>query len=162
MHIRRPKHDISSYVCRFFVIGNAIAGGYLLLSIPFSFVSIVRPHVVGLRLLLITFDTVSEAFALLKLSPGFAPGNSQRAKALSLPAPRSMQVMVALTTAAASSAAAIVYLAHTGNDKANWVAICLQFNDFCQRSSGAVVASFVAAVLLMLLVVVSALAVRKH
>lgn len=73
-----------------------------------------------------------------------------------------MQVMVALTTAAASSAAAIVYLAHGGSEKANWVAICLRFGSFCQQISGAVVVSFVAVVLLMVLVVMSALAMRKH
>ncbi|MQL77677.1 hypothetical protein Taro_010088 [Colocasia esculenta] len=113
---------------RWFMVANAIAGGYLVLSIPFSFFSIVRPHALGLRLLLLILDTV----------------------------------MLAFTCAAAASAAAIVYLAHTGNVKANWVGICLQFNDFCQQSSGAVVASFVATVLFMVLVVMSALALRKH
>ncbi|XP_058088220.1 casparian strip membrane protein 2-like [Magnolia sinica] len=111
----------------FFVIANAIVSGYLVLSLPFSIITIVRPHTVGPRLLLLVFDTV----------------------------------MVALSSAAASSAAAIVYLAHTGNSKANWIAICQQFNDFCQRISGAVVASFVTAIVFMLLVVMSALALRK-
>jgi uncharacterized protein (TIGR01569 family) len=72
------------------------------------------------------------------------------------------QVILALTTAAASSAAAIVYLAHTGDAKANWVAICMQFDNFCQRTSGAVVGSFLAVLILMLLVIMSALAIRKH
>ncbi|XP_020089258.1 casparian strip membrane protein 1-like [Ananas comosus] len=112
----------------FFVIGNAIAAGYLVLSLPFSAVGILRPKATGLRLLLLIFDTV----------------------------------MVALTTAAASSASAIVYLAHNGNPKANWVAICMQFHGFCERTSGAVVGTFIAVLIFMLLVVMSAFAVRKH
>ncbi|WOL03504.1 casparian strip membrane protein 1 [Canna indica] len=71
-------------------------------------------------------------------------------------------VMVAFTASAASSAAAIVYLAHNGSDKANWVAICLRFDGFCQRISGAVVASFVAVVFFIVLVIMSGLVMRKH
>ncbi|KAK6936243.1 Casparian strip membrane protein domain [Dillenia turbinata] len=113
---------------QFFVVANAIVSGYLVLSLPFSIVTIVRPHAVGPRLLLLVFDTV----------------------------------MVALTTAAASAAAAIVYLAHNGNPSANWVAICQQFGDFCQQVSGAVVAAFIAAFIFILLVVLSAMALRRH
>ncbi|KAL7092261.1 hypothetical protein ACP275_12G155000 [Erythranthe tilingii] len=69
---------------------------------------------------------------------------------------------VTLNTSAAGASAAIVYLAHNGNSDANWLAICQQFNDFCQRTSGAVVASFVAVVLLIFLVVLSASALKKH
>lgn len=69
--------------------------------------------------------------------------------------------MVALTTAAAAAAAAIVYLAHNGNSNTNWAAICQQFTDFCQKVSGAVVASFIAALIFMFLVVLSAVALRR-
>ncbi|KAK6926547.1 Casparian strip membrane protein domain [Dillenia turbinata] len=113
---------------QFFVVAFAIVSGYLVLSLPFSIVTIVRPHAVGPRLLLFVFDTV----------------------------------MVALTTAAASAAAAIVYLAHNGNSSANWVAICQQFGDFCQQVSGAVVAAFIAAFIFILLVVLSAMALRRQ
>ncbi|KAL2508802.1 Casparian strip membrane protein 3 [Forsythia ovata] len=112
----------------FFVVAMAIVSGYLILSIPFSIVCIVRPLAVGPRLLLIILDTV----------------------------------IVPLTTAAAGSSAAIVYLAHNGNSGANWLAICQQFNDFCQRVSGAVVAAFITVVLLIFLIVLSAIAIRKH
>ncbi|GAB4824653.1 hypothetical protein Ancab_007525 [Ancistrocladus abbreviatus] len=112
----------------FFVIANAIASGYLVLSLPFSIVSIVRPNAAGIRLLLLVFDTV----------------------------------MVALTAAAAGAAAAIVYLAHNGNTSTNWVAICQQFGNFCQRVSGATVASFIAAVIFILLVLLSAMALRRN
>nr|P0DI63.1 RecName: Full=Casparian strip membrane protein 1; Short=ShCASP1 [Striga hermonthica] len=67
-----------------------------------------------------------------------------------------------LATSAAGSSAAIVYLAHNGNSDANWLDICQQFNDFCQRVSGAVVAAFVAVVLLIFLIVLSAMALRKN
>ncbi|KAL5739995.1 hypothetical protein ACOSP7_028877 [Xanthoceras sorbifolium] len=112
----------------FFIIAMAIVGGYLVLSLPFSIVSIIRPHAAGPRLLLLILDTVA----------------------------------LTLTTAAASAAAAIVYLAHNGNANTNWLAICQQFGDFCQKVSGAVVASFIGVLIFMILVVLSSLALRKH
>ncbi|KAK9079179.1 hypothetical protein SSX86_000849 [Deinandra increscens subsp. villosa] len=112
----------------FFVIANATAGAYLVLSLPFSIVCIVRPHIIGARLMLLVFDTIA----------------------------------VPLVTAAASAAAAIVYLAHNGNSNANWVAICRQFDDFCQRVSGAVVASFITSLIFVVLVIVSAAALRRN
>ena len=51
--------------------------------------------------------------------------------------------MVGMLTAAAAAAAAIVDLAHSGNIRANWVPICMQFHGFCQRTSGSVVASII-------------------
>ncbi|KAJ8750034.1 hypothetical protein K2173_013949 [Erythroxylum novogranatense] len=42
----------------YFVVANAIASGYLVLSLPFSIVCIIRPQSPGPRLLLIVFDTV--------------------------------------------------------------------------------------------------------
>ncbi|CAK7341901.1 unnamed protein product [Dovyalis caffra] len=113
---------------QFFVIAMAIVSGYLVLSLPFSIVAIIRPQAIGPRLLLIILDTVA----------------------------------LTLNTAAAAAATAIVYLAHNGNASANWLGICQQFGDFCQSVSGAVVASFIAAVMLMFLIVISALALRKH
>lgn len=70
--------------------------------------------------------------------------------------------MLALLTAAASSATAIVYLAHNGDSEANWVAICLRFDGFCQRISGSVVASFIGVVFFIVLVVMSALIMRRR
>ncbi|KAJ1385768.1 Casparian strip membrane protein [Sesbania bispinosa] len=42
----------------FFVITMALVAGYLVLSLPLSIVTIVRPHAVGPRLFLIILDTV--------------------------------------------------------------------------------------------------------
>ncbi|CAH8271168.1 unnamed protein product [Arabidopsis lyrata] len=71
--------------------------------------------------------------------------------------------MLGLLSAGASSAAAIVYLAHNGNNKTNWFAICQQFNSFCERISGSLIGSFIAVVLLILLILLSAIALsRRH
>ncbi|KAF3445582.1 hypothetical protein FNV43_RR10758 [Rhamnella rubrinervis] len=43
----------------FFVIAMAIVGGYLVLSLPFSIVTIVRPRATGPRVLLLALDTVA-------------------------------------------------------------------------------------------------------
>ncbi|KAI9076372.1 hypothetical protein K1719_028644 [Acacia pycnantha] len=112
---------------QFFVIAMAFVGGYLVLSLPLSIVTIIRPHAVGPRLTLIILDTV----------------------------------FLTLAAAGAAASAAMVYLAHNGSEDANWLAICGQFTDFCQATSGAVVASFVAVVFLILLVIISALALHK-
>ncbi|KAL3716040.1 casparian strip membrane protein 1 [Eucalyptus grandis] len=112
---------------QFFVIAMAIVGGYLVLSLPFSIVCIIRTHAAGLRMLLLVLDTMA----------------------------------LTLTTAAGAAAAAIVYLAHNGNPNTNWLAICQQFGDFCQKVSGAVVASMVTAVVFVVLVIVSAMALRR-
>ncbi|KAK7392642.1 hypothetical protein VNO78_21086 [Psophocarpus tetragonolobus] len=113
---------------QFFVITMSFVGGYLVLSLPFSIVTIIRPHAAGPRIFLIILDTV----------------------------------FLALATSSAAAATAIVYLAHNGNQDSNWLAICNQFGDFCQQISGAVVASFVAVFLFVLLIVMSAVALRNH
>ncbi|KAH0976659.1 hypothetical protein GBA52_026378 [Prunus armeniaca] len=115
------------FFTQFFVIGMGIVGAYLVLSLPFSIVTIVRPHAVAPRLLLLIFDTLA----------------------------------LTLNTSCAASAAAIVYLSHNGNSDANWLAICQQFGDFCQQSSGAVVSAFVAVVIFVILILMSASALRK-
>ncbi|XP_077214084.1 casparian strip membrane protein 3-like [Tasmannia lanceolata] len=70
--------------------------------------------------------------------------------------------MMALLTAGASAAAAIVYLAHKGNARANWFAICQQFNSFCERVSGALIGSFGGAVVFILLILLSAMAISRR
>ncbi|KAI3417176.1 CASP-like protein [Psidium guajava] len=70
--------------------------------------------------------------------------------------------MLALLTAGASASAAIVYLAHKGNTKANWFSICQQFNSFCERISGSLIGSFGGVVLFVLLIVLSAVALSRR
>ncbi|XP_054792910.1 casparian strip membrane protein 2-like [Prosopis cineraria] len=118
--------DFTSF--QFFVIAMAFVGGYLVLSLPFSVVTILRPQAIGARLLLIILDTV---FLTLAVSSGAA-------------------------------AASIVYLAHNGNQDTNWLAVCSQFTDFCQATSGAVVSSFVTVLILDCLIVMSAFALSRN
>ncbi|KAF5747784.1 casparian strip membrane protein 2-like [Tripterygium wilfordii] len=118
--------DIPTF--EFFLISMSLVAGYLLLSLPFSIVTIIRPHAAGPRILLLILDTMA----------------------------------VVLATAAGGAAAAIVYLAHNGNSNTNWLAICNQFGDFCQKVSGAVVAAFVAVVILVFMIMLSAFALRRH
>nr|CAB3451063.1 unnamed protein product [Digitaria exilis] len=70
--------------------------------------------------------------------------------------------MLALVTSAASAAAAIVYLAHKGNARANWFAICQQFDAFCERISGSLIGSFAAMALLVVLIVLSAAGLARR
>ncbi|XP_062153182.1 casparian strip membrane protein 1 isoform X1 [Alnus glutinosa] len=70
--------------------------------------------------------------------------------------------MQGLLTAGASAAASIVYLAHKGNTKANWFAICQQFNSFCERISGSLIGSFVGIVVFILLILLSAVALSRR
>ncbi|KAE8798995.1 Casparian strip membrane protein 2 [Hordeum vulgare] len=70
--------------------------------------------------------------------------------------------MLTLVTSASSAATAIVYLAHKGNVRANWLAICQQLDSFCERISGSLAGSFVAMVLLILLILLSAIALARR
>lgn len=71
-------------------------------------------------------------------------------------------IMLALLTAGASAASAIVYLAHNGNSSANWSAICQNFQNFCQKISGSLIGSFGADLLLALLIILSGVALSRH
>ncbi|KAI6700547.1 hypothetical protein NL676_014871 [Syzygium grande] len=71
-------------------------------------------------------------------------------------------VMLALLTAGASASAAIVYLAHKGNTRANWFSICQQFHSFCERISGSLIGSFGGVVLFVLLILLSAIALSRR
>ncbi|KAK6129263.1 hypothetical protein DH2020_036972 [Rehmannia glutinosa] len=71
--------------------------------------------------------------------------------------------MLSLLTAGASAAAAIVYLAHKGNTRTNWFAICQQFNSFCERISGSLIGSFGGIIVFILLILMSAVTLsRRH
>ncbi|KAL1804312.1 hypothetical protein DCAR_0935969 [Daucus carota subsp. sativus] len=70
-------------------------------------------------------------------------------------------VTLGLLMSAASAAAAILFLAHNGNNSANWNSICNQFTDFCHRASGSLIGSFIAIVILMLLIFMSTAALAR-
>ncbi|KAL9301822.1 Casparian strip membrane protein 1 [Arabidopsis thaliana] len=113
---------------QYFVIAVAVVASYLVLSLPFSIVSIVRPHAVAPRLILLICDTL----------------------------------VVTLNTSAAAAAASITYLAHNGNQSTNWLPICQQFGDFCQNVSTAVVADSIAILFFIVLIIISAIALKRH
>lgn len=147
----------NSFSFRFFVVAIAIVTGYLVLSLPFSVVTIVRPLAVAPRLLLLVLDTVLIFLNTL---------NSWCYKFIteinnSLFSYWCGQAALALDTAAASAAAAIVYLAHNGNTNTNWLPICQQFGDFCQKTSGAVVSAFASVTFLAILVVISGVSLKR-
>lgn len=74
-------------------------------------------------------------------------------------------VMLGLLTAGASAATSIVYLAHNGNNSANWLPVCQQYKDFCLHASGSLIGSFGGIVFLILLILLAAIALsrqRKH
>lgn len=73
-----------------------------------------------------------------------------------------MQVMLTSLTAGSSAAAAIVYLAHKGNAKANWFAMCQQYNNFCERISGSLIGSFIGMALFIMLILLSALVLSRR
>ncbi|KAL2349223.1 hypothetical protein Fmac_003223 [Flemingia macrophylla] len=125
--------DLPSFV--FFVLANSVVCGYLVLSLVLSVFHIVRSSAVKSRIFLIALDTLRV---------------------------NAVKVMLGLVIAAASAATSIVYIAHGGNVGANWFAICQQYNDFCQRSSGSLIGSYIAAALLIILIILSVVAVSRN
>ncbi|KAK7400902.1 hypothetical protein VNO78_12211 [Psophocarpus tetragonolobus] len=71
-------------------------------------------------------------------------------------------VMFGLLTTGAAAAASIVYVAHYGNSSANWFPFCRQYNNFCERISGSLIGSFIAVVLFIILIFMSAISISKH
>ncbi|VAH49900.1 unnamed protein product [Triticum turgidum subsp. durum] len=142
------------------MVASAIAAGYLLLSLPFSAVVVLRPQTTVLRLLLLVCDTVTDKpFSFFPTRSNGATHIMHVTGRLTIAI---MQIMLGLLTAGAAAAAAIVDLAHSGNERANWVPICMQFHGFCRRTSGAVVASFLSVFIFVLLVVLAAFSIRKR
>ncbi|KAK7362369.1 hypothetical protein VNO77_04480 [Canavalia gladiata] len=71
-------------------------------------------------------------------------------------------LMFGLLTTGASAAAAIVYVAHYGNPNANWFPFCRQYNRFCERISGSLVGSYIAVVLFIILILMSAISISRQ
>ncbi|KAK6139388.1 hypothetical protein DH2020_026896 [Rehmannia glutinosa] len=71
-------------------------------------------------------------------------------------------IMLDVLTAGASAAAAVVYLAHKGNASANWLAICQQYQNFCERITGSLIGSFGAVLILILLIPLSGLILSRR
>ncbi|KAI9111394.1 hypothetical protein K1719_017084 [Acacia pycnantha] len=125
VHFRAKFDDFPTFV--FFVLGNSIVCGYLVLSIVLSIVHIARTTAVKSRILLLFLDAVA----------------------------------MGLLVSAATAAAVIVDVAHHGNPNANWFPICQQYSGFCRRVSGTLIGSFIAVVVLIILIIISAVSISR-
>jgi len=116
----------------FFVVANAIACGYTVLSLI--------PSVAG---------------KLAARSGAHAPASAFLLAVADL-------VMVALVMAGASAAAAIAYVGYKGNSHTQWLKICDNFDRFCHHTAGAIASSFVGVIILLILTVISIYSIYKR
>ncbi|CAN6280006.1 unnamed protein product [Urochloa humidicola] len=146
-------------------VGSAIAMGTTNQTLPF-FTQFLRFKAQYDDLPTLTFfvvvNSIVAAYLVLLIPLSIVHIIRSRAKYSRLVLVFSDAAMLALVTSAASAAAAIVYLAHKGNARANWFAICQQFDAFCERISGSLIGSFAAMALLLLLILLSAAALARR
>nr|XP_043638918.1 casparian strip membrane protein 1 [Erigeron canadensis]XP_043638919.1 casparian strip membrane protein 1 [Erigeron canadensis]XP_043638920.1 casparian strip membrane protein 1 [Erigeron canadensis] len=119
-------NDLPSFT--FFVVASSIVCAYLIFSLAFSILHIVKSYAVNSRVLLLFLDTAA----------------------------------MGLLMAGSAAATAIVQLAHNGNNKVNWFAICQQYNDFCKRVSGSLIGSYAAVVMLIIMILLSGVALARR
>lgn len=137
------------------MIANSIACAYLVLSLPLSIFHLIKSGPKISRIMLVSFDTVWPLVLCRVLFLDLMTTCNELTFNLT-------KVMLALLAAGASAAASTVYLAHKGNAKANWFSVCQQFNNFCERISGSLIGSFFVAVVLILIIITSAVALSRR
>lgn len=116
----------------FFVVANAVACGYTVLSLI--------PSVAG---------------KLAARSGAYPNASAFLLAVFDL-------VMVALVSAGASAAAAIGYVGYKGNSHTNWLKICNNFDRFCHHTAGAIVISFVGDIIFMILTIMSIYSIYRR
>lgn len=126
VRFRAKFNDLPSLA--FFVVASSIVSAYLILSLAFSVLHIVKANAVNSRVLLLFLDTAA----------------------------------MGLLMAGSAAAAAVVQLAHEGNNKVNWFAICQQYNSFCKRVSGSLIGSYAGVLVLILLILLSGVALSRR
>ncbi|XP_066319527.1 casparian strip membrane protein 3-like [Miscanthus floridulus] len=155
---------ILRFVAVIATVGSAIAMGTTNQTLPF-FTQFLRFKAQYSDLPTLTFfvvvNSIVTAYLVLSIPLSIVHVMASRAKYSRLVLVFFDAAMLALVTAAASAAAAVVYLAHKGNARANWFAICQQFDSFCERISGSLIGSFAAMALLLLLILLSAAALAR-
>lgn len=72
-----------------------------------------------------------------------------------------VQAAMVFLISAAAAAAAIIEVAHHGNANSNWFPICQQYNGFCERISGTLIGSFIAVVVFIILIIISAVSISR-
>ncbi|THU43949.1 hypothetical protein C4D60_Mb02t02250 [Musa balbisiana] len=117
---------------KFFVVGNAIACGYSVVSLPF-----VSNLVEGCTLNL--FDLVR-----MKLESSWKQSSWHSHRFLVL-----AQMNLALLMAAAAAASAVGYVGKHGNDEIGWTKVCPYYERFCGRTEIALGCSYVAFLLFL-------------
>ncbi|CDP02250.1 unnamed protein product [Coffea canephora] len=146
-------------------LGSAIAMGTTNETLPF-FTQFIRFRAKYTDLPMFTFfvvaNSVVSAYLVLSLALSIFHIMRSRAHASRVVLIFFDAGMLALLTAGASAAAAIVYLAHKGNSRANWIAICQQFNSFCERISGSMIGSFGGILIFVVLILLSAVALSRR
>ncbi|CAD6242419.1 unnamed protein product [Miscanthus lutarioriparius] len=156
---------ILRFVAVIATVGSAIAMGTTNQTLPF-FTQFLRFKAQYSDLSTLTFfvvvNSIVAAYLVLSIPLSIVHIMASRAKYSRLVLVFFDAAMLALVTAAASAAAGIVYLAHKGNARANWFAICQQFDSFCGRISGSLIGSFAAMALLLLLILLSAAALARR
>ncbi|KAE9454503.1 hypothetical protein C3L33_13596, partial [Rhododendron williamsianum] len=125
---------------------NSVVCFYLVVSLPMSIFHIVRSGARISRVILIFLDSVNDSMFLLAnfyclLFMSCNAGSSHRGSC---------------------SSSSDVYLAHKGNASANWLAICQQFNSFCERVSDSLIGSFGAILGFIVLILLSAIALCRR
>ncbi|XP_066328433.1 casparian strip membrane protein 3-like, partial [Miscanthus floridulus] len=145
---------ILCFVAVIATVGSAIAMGTTNQTLPF-FTQFLRFKARYSDLSTLTFfvvvNSIVAAYLVLSIPLSMVHIMASRAKHSRLVLVFFDATMLALVTSAASAAVGIVYLAHKGNARANWFAVCQQFDSFCERISGSLIGSFAAMVLLLLL-----------
>lgn len=72
------------------------------------------------------------------------------------------QMTVTLVSGGVGAAVFMAELGKNGNSHARWNKICDKFGKFCDQGGGALIASFVAVALLMIINMMSIIALRKQ
>lgn len=70
--------------------------------------------------------------------------------------------MVGVVASATGSAGSMAYLGIRGNSHANWDKICNRYHKFCRHVGSSVIVSCVAAIVLVLLVVLSSYSLYRR
>ncbi|XP_031132170.1 CASP-like protein 1B2 [Ipomoea triloba] len=71
-------------------------------------------------------------------------------------------VNVALVSGGMSAAAFMGQLGRDGNSHARWSRICDKFNTFCDHGTGAIIASFIALLLMIITTLITLIKLRNH
>ncbi|KAK4477604.1 hypothetical protein RD792_016841 [Penstemon davidsonii] len=145
-------------------LGSAIAMGKSNNKLPFftRFISKGEYQDLPTFMFFVVANSITSAYLVLSLALSIFHILKSGAKVTRTVLITLDMIILSLLMSGASAAAAIVHLAHKGNVRANWFAICQEYNSFCDRVSGSLVGSFIGILVLMLLILFSAIALSRQ